>query len=114
MIDVTLACEDGNSKLATAQKEGLREAFLRKALVARLQGLAELLCLVSKIFMLSSKPIGVVVIQKGRFLSTTIVRAQAQCCSPGLEWFLCMQGMLQKGVADKKERGDRRDGKSNV
>ena len=63
MIDVTLACEDGNSKLATAQKEGLREAFLRKALVARLQGFAELLCLVSKIFMLSSKPIGVVVIQ---------------------------------------------------
>ena len=60
MIDVTLACEDGNSKLATAQKEGLREAFLRKALVARLQGLAELLCLVSKIFMLSFKPIGVV------------------------------------------------------
>ena len=45
---------------ATEQSERLGEAFLREALVARLQGFGELLCLVSKIFMLSFKPIGVV------------------------------------------------------
>ena len=45
---------------ATEQSERLGEAFLREALVARLQGFGELLCLVSKISMLSFKPIGVV------------------------------------------------------
>ena len=60
LIGVTLACEDGKSKVATEQKEGLREAILTEALVARLQGFAELLCLVSKIFMLSFNSIGVV------------------------------------------------------
>ena len=73
---MTLVCEDGNSKLVEVvavvdyEKQFITEKL---ALVTRLQGFGELLCLVSKIFMLSSKPIGVVVSQNRRFLSTTII-----------------------------------------
>ena len=65
--------------------------------------------------MLSSKPIGVVVIQWGRFLSTTVVRAQAQCLLSRVGVVsMHARDAAKRRVADKKERRDRRDGKSNV
>ena len=112
MIDLTLTCEDGNSKLVEVVAVVDIDDKILKLLGSGPDMAAEL----KDGDRIEGGPEGG--LPQRSFGGQAAVEevpqyhhrpSQAQCL-----WFLCMQGMLQKGVADKKERGDRRNRKSNV